>query len=155
MGIFDGLSDWGSGFLGEVFSPNNVMGAIGLYANSSMQKDAQEKQLSQTQQLAQDKFNQDLQLLNMKHQNDLETLRAKGAGGGGGGGGNAAAMAIANAELALKRKELAQRKALAKFEAQYKGKELESANLSRAAELKQAAMQNLMQGATAPLLRRG
>lgn len=149
MSFWESISDFGSGLLGEVLKPDNILSAVGLYASNKRQSDA----LSASQAAAEAKMQQDIQLMNLKHQQDLELLRLKGAGGGG--GGSAASLALANAELALKRKELAQQKALAKLDAKLKGKQMMGEQILAGGGLAQDAMRNLQQGATAPLLRGG
>ena len=147
MGMFD---DFTSGLIKGITSPDTILGGIQLFGMSGQRKEAQQQQAA----AAQANFDQQVSLLNMKNQQEMEMLRLKASlSGGGGGGGGGASLALANAELALKRKELAQQKALAKYDAMRRGKETELSATNEASKLKQDAMQNLLNGATAPLLR--
>lgn len=150
MGFFDNIGDkissFGENFIGGLLKPDNLINAVGLYASSKQQADQQQSSLDAASTLAQQKFNQDLQLLTLQHQYEMEKA---GAGGGGGGVG----AALAQAQLALKRKELAQAKAIAQYNAVSEGRRAAMDSTQRAAEFKQSALQNLMSGASAPLLR--
>lgn len=80
------------GLARETISPKGALSFLGAYNEGQKGKEVQS--------LADQKFEQEKEILALKHANDLELLKLKEAMGGGGGGGSAMAQIAAQKAIA-------------------------------------------------------
>lgn len=117
----------------NLFSTDNILGGLGAFANVYSQ---QEKQHA-AEEASKAAFDQQVALLNIKHQQDIEMAKlAASLKGGGGGGGHPDYEGIEKLRQLMAAKEL-------QVTANQAG-----------ANATVEALKNLMEGAQAPILRR-
>lgn len=140
MGFLDSIggfvSDIGESLSGvldnDIFSTNNILSGLGAFANVLNQNEQAQLLAEQSQ----SKFDHDINMANLQHQQAIEILKLKAAlgGGGGGGGGGIDQAALARYQQMMAAAQMG-------IEANQVG----SANTIQ-------ALRNVMEGAQAPIL---